>query len=279
MVDTRPLQPFGCEITLDLRERTGDDEAELRALFDRHHLLVFRHQALTMDEQHDVLALFGPVLPGRDGHSFITNEATPENVLGDGPLAFHSDLSFVPRPYSAISLHAVEVEDGRSSTMFVDTTRTAAALPDDLRARASAARTLQGISYDLGGRDRARLGATRGSCEHPAIRPHPRTGEDVLMVSYNQTARIVNLPEAEGEALLAELFARLYAPGEIYEHVWRRGDLVIWDNLALQHARGPISDCGTRRLQRVVVGEAGLFEQLPEGFVVETEVGRGQPYS
>jgi taurine dioxygenase len=37
--------------------------------------------------------------------------------------------------------------------------------------------------------------------------------------------------------LLKELFATLYAAERRYEHIWRRGALVIWDNLAIQHAR------------------------------------------
>ena len=40
----------------------------------------------------------------------------------------------------------------------------------------------------------------------------------------------------------------------MYEHHWRNGDLVIWDNVALQHARPPIADGTRRTLRRVVCG-------------------------
>jgi alpha-ketoglutarate-dependent taurine dioxygenase len=56
----------------------------------------------------------------------------------------------------------------------------------------------------------------------------------------------------EGEALLAELFEHLYAPANLLEHRWRNGDLVLWDNLAVQHARANVqSDGPSRTLQKV----------------------------
>ena len=41
----------------------------------------------------------------------------------------------------------------------------------------------------------------------------------------------------ESEVLLQQLFEIAEDPAIIYEHVWRVGDLVMWDNLACLHAR------------------------------------------
>ena len=41
----------------------------------------------------------------------------------------------------------------------------------------------------------------------------------------------------ESEALLEKLFDIAEDPAIIYEHIWRPGDLVMWDNLACLHAR------------------------------------------
>ena len=78
------------------------------------------------------------------------------------------------------------------------------------------------------------------------------TGAPLLYTSAMQTDSVVGLPEAESEALLARCWAALYAPGNVYEHVWSGGDLVIWDNLALHHARSAVT--GRRTLRRVPVG-------------------------
>jgi taurine dioxygenase len=273
----KPVEPFGCEVDLDIAARTDADEAVLRDLLARQHLIVFRNQTLSHDEQANFMAAFGPVLPGEEGMGVIINDPSPDNTLGDGPLGFHSDLSFCPKPYGIMSLLAVEVEDGRSSTQFTDTARIAAALPQDLREKARGAQAKQVISYDLGGPNRNHPDPDAMSHVHPAIRAHPQTGEDVIMVSLNQTAAIVNMDHAEGDALIDALCERLYDPSQIYEHVWHRGDLVLFDNQALQHARGPVSDVGTRRLQRVVVAEAGLFEQFP-GRTITTEAGSSKGF-
>ena len=44
----------------------------------------------------------------------------------------------------------------------------------------------------------------------------------------------------------------MYAPDNVYEHTWQVGDLLVWDNLALQHARDAVN--GRRTLRRVPVG-------------------------
>jgi hypothetical protein len=40
----------------------------------------------------------------------------------------------------------------------------------------------------------------------------------------------------------------------VLDHEWRRGDLVVWDNLAVQHARGNVEIEGPERTLRKVIG-------------------------
>jgi taurine dioxygenase len=67
----------------------------------------------------------------------------------------------------------------------------------------------------------------------------------------------------ESRALLNEIFDRTYAPERLLVHRWRNGDFVIWDNIALQHMRGRLEDCGRRILQRVIVGSEGVAPHIP----------------
>ena len=53
--------------------------------------------------------------------------------------------------------------------------------------------------------------------------------------------------------MLEELFAHLYAPENVFEHEWRQGDLVVWDNIAAQHARGNVEMEGPERSLRKVI--------------------------
>jgi taurine dioxygenase len=99
---------------------------------------------------------------------------------------------------------------------------------------------------------------------HPLVMEHPRTGEEILYINLNQTARIVELPAGESAALIDELFAASYREEEVYEHRWSVGDFVLWDNLALQHARAKITEDAPRTLQRVVLAHKGFFQQCPQ---------------
>ena len=77
----------------------------------------------------------------------------------------------------------------------------------------------------------------------------------MLYVSQQMTREIVELPAEESEEVLQALFAHLYDPAVVYEHHWRTGDLVVFDNLAVQHARGNVErDNGPARTLRKAFG-------------------------
>jgi len=83
------------------------------------------------------------------------------------------------------------------------------------------------------------------------------TGRKALYVNPLITARIEGLPEADSDALLEELFGFTEDRGLIYEHVWRAGDLVMWDNWCSCHARTDFPETERRLLRRcTIVGEA-----------------------
>jgi taurine dioxygenase len=77
------------------------------------------------------------------------------------------------------------------------------------------------------------------------------------------TLEILGLARGDGDALLDTLFARLYDPANVYEHHWQTGDLVVWDNLVVQHGRRHVRETSPRTLRRVVFGEKTPWEQWP----------------
>ena len=97
---------------------------------------------------------------------------------------------------------------------------------------------------------------------HAVVRQQRNTGCPYLFVSEDLTDCIIGLSPEESDALLAELFSWLYAEGETYEHRWDLGDIVIWDNETVQHARGEITE-SVRTLQRVSIAEWGYAQMYP----------------
>jgi taurine dioxygenase len=83
-----------------------------------------------------------------------------------------------------------------------------------------------------------------------------------LWVSEMHAARLLGMEWEESRALLSHLFDRLYAPDNLLEHHWHQGDIVIWDNVRFQHARGPLAAVGRRILQRVIVGTEGAAPHI-----------------
>jgi taurine dioxygenase len=93
---------------------------------------------------------------------------------------------------------------------------------------------------------------------------HPRTGRPILLVTENHADRIVELDAERSRAVIDELFGYLYAEDARYQHWWQLGDLIMWDNLVIQHARTEEANprAGKRALQRVALAEVGFHELL-----------------
>lgn len=253
---------FGCEVEFDLStELDGRQRRALKLLYDQYQLLLFRNQKLSMSRQAAIVDLFGPVLRAEEGMGYISN-VRADGALGEDDLGYHSDLAYAEHPYQALSLHAIDVVDDATGTYFISSIEAYCRLPDVLKKR------LRGLSAmhvsagrNMSGRPRFQPGDPEFT--RPVLLQHPARGQTILYVTMSQTLKIVALEPEDSETLLNELFSYLYTPECIIEHRWRLGDLVIWDNLAIQHARSGIRDKGNRTLQRVVSGERGLYEQYP----------------
>ena len=108
----KPVEPFGIEVIGDLSAPlSGEEEDFLRGLVEEHAVLVSRGQKLSIQRQHELMALYGPV-PERE----LYYVELSDGVLGADPLTFHSDMAFCHTPYRYGSLHALEIEGGRTST-------------------------------------------------------------------------------------------------------------------------------------------------------------------
>ena len=79
---------------------------------------------------------------------------------------------------------------------------------------------------------------------------------------------------SEGRALLRDLFDVMYDSSNVIDHHWAVGDLVLWDNISLQHGRPAFDLSESRTLQRVTLGEytpAELVEGLDELLKASTD--------
>ena len=69
---------------------------------------------------------------------------------------------------------------------------------------------------------------------HPLVRRHPETGERGLYLS-DHAVRVEGMAEADGRALIEQLLTHCTREEWVYRHVWRPGDVALWDNRCMLH--------------------------------------------
>jgi taurine dioxygenase len=267
--DVRSISPFGAEVRSGDGQLSGAAErAELLRLFVTDGLLVMRGLSLTMSEQQAFCRTFGPI-PDSPYENFYVSNQRADGFLGNKELQWHNDVPYLPSPYLVGALHAVDVDPDTTSTKFVSGMRAYESLPQSLKERVSGLKALQVRQRTSERRNRLEDLEAGDLCTvHSVVRRQEGTGRPYLFVNENMTACIIGMPDAQSDALLSELFSYLYADEAVYEHKWQPGDLVVWDNLAVQHARGAVGE-GARTLQRVTCTRHTYLEQYPADSVGE----------
>lgn len=127
-------------------------------------------------------------------------------------------------------------------------------LPPALKRRLAGKRALNVYDYD--GNPTRRAAAPPADAKryaHPVFRTHPVTGRKALYVNRLMTWAILDFSPEESRDTLAFLFDHQERAEFVYEHVWRPGDLVLWDNRSCLHARTHFDPGERRRLRRVTV--------------------------
>ena len=276
---TFEVRPFdasvGAEIVgLDI-SRPIDDAgfARIHRAHLDHHVLVFRDQRVTPDAHIAFSRRFGELeihvlhqfqLPRHPEILIVSNilENGEPIGLGDAGVYWHSDISYKPRPSLGSLLHAQELPAEGGDTLFADQHLAWESLDPALQQRIlplKAEHSYLAKYEELRAKNPWRPKLSQAQIDqvapavHPVVRTHPETGRKALFVSEHFTTRIVDLPQEEGDALLAELFAHSVKPAFVYRHQWQPHDLVFWDNRSLMHLAAGTPDHLRRRLNRTTV--------------------------
>jgi alpha-ketoglutarate-dependent taurine dioxygenase len=239
--------------------------AAVREAWRRHRLVLFRGQTLDAAQQEAVASWFGPLersTPQRAQRGeemaspvhWISNRVAGGQA-GDGELVFHSDSATRRHPIRAVALFAEAVPTAGGHTVFADAVAAWRTLPASLRGQVEHLEAVHAFDYEAEAKP-LRRDFQGFSARHPVVMAHPLSGEPVLYVNRGQTWYLDGLDDEASADLLERLWAHVEDPRCGYEHRWRVGDLVVWDNVALQHARTAFDPAEARTLRRVVVSGA-----------------------
>jgi taurine dioxygenase len=263
---------IGAEIRgLDLSKRP--DDATLAAAYQAwldHLVVVFRGQTLAMGDLPRVTAYFGemggidrPVkyhppgfartLPGIMMISNIRENGEAIGALPDGEMMFHHDMIHKEVPSKATLLYSVEIPSHGGNTLFASGYAAYETLDPLLRAPLEGQRALHHYNYGATQRGDDRGTEVFNECVHPIFRTHEETGRKAVYVNRLMTVKVIDMEPAKSERLLNAVFDHAEKREFVYEHVWRKGDLLLWDNRCSSHARTDFPSTERRLMLRTTV--------------------------
>ncbi len=262
-----------------------DVYAAVRAAFEEHSVLLFRDQPITNELQVAFSQRFGPL---EIANAASRGEGTPfsilTNVEPDGSLVtpghkealraranqlWHTDSCFKIPPGLASVLSARTVPSTGGETEFVSMRLAWERLPEPTRARLGNAYAWHDYAHSRG-KIAPHLASER---ERSALPPvswrirwrNPVNGRDALYVA-SHTCGIDGMSNAEAQALIAELIDFATVPGNVHQHRWRPGDVIVWDNRATLHRGRPWPDSEPRHMIRTTISATeadGLADMWP----------------
>ena len=275
-VTIKPLTPtVGAEISGVSLARLDDAAfTQIERAWNQHGALLFRDQHITDDHLLEFSRRFGELDPppvqehGRqspEGYpdiyvvsNVLDAQGAPIGALGAGEAVWHTDMSYLTTPPDASMLYSLEVPPSGGNTWVLSMQAAWATLPDTLKAKVRGRRIKHDGTYNSGGY--LRKGVTPSDdphkapgAWHPAVLSHPVTGAPSLYLGRRRNSYVEGLAPAESDALLDALWAHIEREDLRYEHIWRVGDLLLWDNRSTMHRRDPFDNATRRVMHRTQI--------------------------
>jgi taurine dioxygenase len=283
-ITVTPLSPAcGAEIKgVDLTRPLSEGPVRaIKEAWGKHLVLVFRGQQLSQDDQLRFASYFGDLGSRKKAPealrrraegiqqdhekvllvSNIKENGVPIGAFGEGEFWFHIDSGYSPKPYKYTFLYALELPSRGGNTMFSNMYKAYEAVPPTLKEKLKGKKALHIHEYN-----RARQADSRGDISgiphhsHPVFITHPDTGRKTLFVDRLMTARIEGMDREESNAILDQLYDIGERREFIFEHVWKLGDFLMWDNRCTIHARTDFPKEERRLLRRCTVEGEPLYE-------------------
>ncbi len=264
-IEARPIVPaLGVEISgIDLRQPSPEAQAEIRqALIDRK-VIVFRDQDLSPDQYAEFMRLFGTPVK----EDMVVDEGHPPEV---GAIHirqdeqqrinyWHMDHSFREKPSPILSLYAKLLPPNGGDTLFASLEAAYDGLSDEMKARLEGLHCLHKQTPTQNTKRRYTEEQVadmqrRPPIRHPLIGLNPANGRKFLFANVPIYCRsIAEMPDAEGDALLRELYLHVQRPEFHFRLVWTENTLIVWENIHCLHY--PVADYFPyeRKLWRVVI--------------------------
>ncbi|RFU49549.1 TauD/TfdA family dioxygenase [Paraburkholderia sp. DHOC27] len=256
------VEPLTCAIGaeligVNLSHAVRDDElfAEIKSALFTHKVLFLRDQSLSRADHVGFARRFGeledhPVLGSVPDHpGLVRIYKTPEHPPDRYENAWHSDATWREIPQFGAVLHCLECPTVGGDTMWTNMALAYQNLPQHIKTQIADLRARHSIEASFGAvmplEKRLALKAQFPDAEHPVVRTHPETGEQILYVNgftthftnFHTPARVRYGQDGNPGAadLLRYLISQAYIPEYQVRWRWTPRCVAIWDNSATQH--------------------------------------------
>ena len=242
------------DIDLSKSMSSASKHALEQALY-KYHVLFFRNQNITPEQQRDFGTIFGepvphPLYPHPEGFPEISSLEFGKDYDPDkkpDSAEWHTDGTFLKTQPTLGMLYAKIIpKEGGGDTLWVNMVEVykqelsdeMKRILDKLTAEHSFEKAfhhlIKPIEADI--KKFAKARTENPPVTHPVIRQHPHTKEKYLYINESFTTKINELSRQESDLLLNYLFSIIKQRPELMcRWKWRENDVCIWDERSTQH--------------------------------------------
>ena len=263
---------IGVEVTdFSLTDLTRENISFLRSKWIEYGLIVFPKLPLSHDEFKDFALSFGdfgddPFISSLQDYPNIAEikRSANEKATPFGG-TWHSDWSFMKKPPSATLLHSKIIPPVGGNTLFANTEKSFAALPEEMKNKLRNLKVIHSAKipyaddgfYALEKEERSMKilpsKEAKATFSHPMVKIHPETNKECLFINPVYTINVEGFSDDESQQLLWELYEHMIQDQFVYEHVWNEDMLIMWDNRTVMHQATGGYDGYDRLLHRITL--------------------------
>ncbi|MDJ0555929.1 MAG: TauD/TfdA family dioxygenase [Microcoleaceae cyanobacterium MO_207.B10] len=265
------LKPFGAKLTnVDLDSLEQRDRIR-NLLFENGVLIIPADGAKAGNrpiyDEESLLQLAGIFGKLENSHPVIKSKDTDVRVqlldtMGNtgipaNSFLFHSDMSWRINPSLATVFSANILPSSGGNTCFQNANLMYRNLSPELKNKLHSMSAIHSLKEGYSRGNQPDEVKSDIASTHPVVIKHPETDVPLLYVNENFTVKLVGMCEQESAELMKCIFEEASNPDQILSHSWTVGDVVVCDNLGVQHlAKADYKEF--RRMYRLVVHDSNL---------------------
>ena len=271
---------IGAEVSdIDVVLVTEAQVNTIKQLVYNHKLVIFRNQNINEDQYIEFANKIGtPQIYPQDNYhhpdypeifvsSNVPKDGKKFGVRGTGRY-WHTDCAFLDKPLPLTMLYPQIIPNSIRETYYIDMQQVYKKLPPSLRSYVDGKHIVHEAKWrykvqewDI---DRAIVDIINDfekkfpPVKHPAIITHPVTHEKILYMNQGFTTGIVGVDYETNQKLLQELFSFIERDEHIHTHIWKDGDIILWENRTLNHKASTVPEG-----EKSVSYRIGIYDGLP----------------